>query len=106
MGGWWGTHIIIENGVAMTEFLEIEERIVRAEILELDHELRESSRHLMHEFFHELSHDLSRHTLLTETEVERIVKELLGVGAKIKSYGDSRLGSYTILQRINDGTIF
>ena len=102
------THIIIENGVAMTEFFKIEERIVRAKVLKLNHELREGSSHLVHEFFHKLGHDLGRDTLLAKTEVEGIIKEFLGVGSEIKGNGDSRLGSDTISHAIaiNDGSMF
>lgn len=73
----------------MTEFLKVEECIVCAEVLELNHELREGSGHLVHEFFHELGHNLGGDTLLAKTEVEGIIEELLGVGSEIKGDRDS-----------------
>lgn len=90
----------------MTEFLKVEERVVRAEIFKLDHEFGEGSGHLVHEFFHELAHNLCRDTLLAKTEVEGIIEELLGIGSEIEGDGDSRLGSDTILEAINDDSMF
>lgn len=51
-----GTNIIVEAPVPPAERFQVLERIVRREILKLNHELRHHVLHCCHEFLHELFH--------------------------------------------------
>lgn len=90
------TYIVVEHGVPVPELVEVEERVVRAEVLELHEQLRERDAHLVHELFHELGHDLGCYALVARAEVEGVVEELLGVGAEVEADGEGGLGADTM----------
>lgn len=77
--------IVVEHRVAVSEAIQIEERLVCRKILELDKELREADRHLVHELLHELRHLLGRDAGLAETEVKWVLKEFLVISADIET---------------------
>ena len=85
--------VVVEEREARAVALEVRERLVRREVLELDEEFGEGGAHFVHEFVHELVELGERAPLLAQAEVERVVEELLGVGAGVEADGHGGLGA-------------
>ncbi len=62
--------------------------LVRGKVLKLNDQLWEYDRHLLHELLHQLVHLLLRNPGVAQTEVERVLEELLVIGAHIDADRD------------------
>lgn len=70
--------------------------LVRGEILELDDEVREYDRHLVHELLHELVHLRLRHAWLAQAEIKRVFQESLVVSSDVDTDGDGGSGADSV----------
>jgi hypothetical protein len=95
--------VVIEDRVRVAEAVEICEGVVCGKVFELDEELGEGGFHLAHEFIHEFVHLFVRNTAAAKTEVERVIEELLVVGAEVEADRDCRRWANAVLQNNSAG---
>ena len=79
--------------------------LVRGKVLELNDQIREHGRHFVHKLLHQLVHLLLRDTRVAQTEVERVLQELLVVGADINADRDGGVWADSISAEQNGSAL-